>query len=150
APLDLRLGTADLAARLRLVRPRVVLVGPQQRGAVAEALAAAALPEVSLVELADDPAVWRDLPPPRAARADDPGLVVFTSGTTGAPKGVLLSRANLMACAAAVAEAQQLTPADRALNALSLAHVNAPVVAVLATVISGGSVVLLRRFEPAQ
>jgi acyl-CoA synthetase (AMP-forming)/AMP-acid ligase II len=150
APLDLRLGTADLAARLRLVRPGVVLVGPQQRAVVAAALAAAGLTEAALVEVGDAPAAWRDLPPARPARADEPGLVVFTSGTTGAPKGVLLSRANLLMCAAAVAEAQVLGPADCALNALSLAHVNAPVVALLATVLSGGNVILLRRFEPAQ
>lgn len=150
APLDLRLGPSDLAARLRLVGPRLVLVGPRLTPLISSALAEARLAAVRVVELDDEPTAWRDLPPARAAAPGEPGLIVFTSGTSGAPKGVLLSRANLVACAAAVAAAQRLTPADRAFNALSLAHVNAPVVALVATVLSGGDVVQLRRFEPAQ
>ena len=117
---------------------------------VAAALAAADLTDVRVVELGDDPDAWRELPTARDASPAAPGLVVFTSGTSGAPKGVLLSRANLVACASAVAAAQGLTAQDRALNALSLAHVNAPVVALLATVLSGGDMVQLRRFEPSQ
>jgi long-chain acyl-CoA synthetase len=150
APLDLRLGVGDLAARLRLVRPSLVLVGSQSASLVAAALAQAELHDAHLVEFGDEPTSWRELPPTREAATTDPGLVVFTSGTSGAPKGVLLSRANLLACASAVTAAQRLTPADRALNALSLAHVNAPVIALLATALAGGDLVQLRRFDPAQ
>ncbi|HLH24532.1 MAG TPA: AMP-binding protein [Chloroflexota bacterium] len=150
APLDLRLGPSELAVRLRLVRPRVVLVGSQSESLVAAALAEARLADVRMVELGDEPTAWRGLPPAREAAAADPGLIVFTSGTSGTPKGVVLTRANLLACASAVAAAQRLTAADRALNALSLAHVNAPVVALLATVLAGGDLVQLRRFDPAQ
>ena len=149
-PLDLRLGPSDLAARLQLVRPGVVVVSPRMAPLIGAALAHARLPDVRVVELSDEPATWRALPPAREAGPTEPGLIVFTSGTSGAPKGVLLSRANIVACASAVAAAQRLTRGDRTLNALSLAHVNAPVVALLATVLSGGDVVQLRRFDPAQ
>lgn len=150
APLDVRLGPNELAARLRLVRPRLLLVGPRVDALVRPALAVARLPAVRVVEVDDDPMGWRELPPGRESASTDPGLVVFTSGTSGAPKGVLLSRANLVACATEVAAAQRLTAADRALNALSLAHVNAPVVALLASVLSGGDLVQMRRFDPGQ
>jgi acyl-CoA synthetase (AMP-forming)/AMP-acid ligase II len=150
APLDLRLGPSKLAARLRLVRPRLILAGPQSAPLVSAAMAEAGLPEARVLVSSDEPTAWRGLPATCDATLADPGLVVFTSGTSGAPKGVLLTRGNLVACATAVAAAQQLTPADRALNALPLAHVNAPVVALLATVLSGGDLVQLRRFDPGQ
>jgi acyl-CoA synthetase (AMP-forming)/AMP-acid ligase II len=152
APLDTRLDAAGLAARLRLARPGRVLAEPRHAAAAAAAMRVAGLPEDALRVVAERPAAWgnglglgrRD------AGGDDPGMVVFTSGTTGAPKGVLLSRTNLAAVAGAVAEAQGLGPDDRVLNALSLAHVNAPVVALLGTVASGGDVLLLRRFDPGE
>jgi acyl-CoA synthetase (AMP-forming)/AMP-acid ligase II len=149
-PLDLRLGASELAARLQLVRPRFVWVGAQIAPLVADALAQARLPDLRVVEMSDDPTHWRVFPSAREAAPTDPGLIVFTSGTSGAPKAVVLSRANLLACASAVAAAQRLTAADRVLNALSLAHVNAPIVALLGTVLTGGDLVQLRRFEPAQ
>ena len=67
-PLDLRLGPADLAARLRLARPGMVLAGPRMGSLVAAALAAADLTDVRVVELGDEPDTWRELPTARDVR----------------------------------------------------------------------------------
>ncbi|GIF04710.1 acyl-CoA synthetase [Actinoplanes siamensis] len=60
-----------------------------------------------------------------------PGLVLYTSGTTGAPKGVVLSRAALAADLDALAGAWQWTPDDTLVHGLPLYHVHGLVLGVL-------------------
>lgn len=74
-------------------------------------------------------------------------LIVYTSGTTGAPKGVLLDQANLLADAHAIAEWHRFTPQDRAMCVLPIHHVNGTVVTLMTPLYYGGSVVLHRRFR---
>jgi oxalate---CoA ligase len=73
--------------------------------------------------------------------------LLSTSGSTGEPKGVLLSERRLVHVAAAVAEHLELTPDDRGMTPLPLFHVNAQVVGLLATLVSGSSLVLDGRFH---
>jgi fatty acid CoA ligase FadD36 len=60
-----------------------------------------------------------------------PGLVLYTSGTTGAPKGVVLSRSALAADLDALAAAWQWTPDDTLVHGLPLYHVHGLVLGVL-------------------
>jgi acyl-[acyl-carrier-protein]-phospholipid O-acyltransferase/long-chain-fatty-acid--[acyl-carrier-protein] ligase len=53
---------------------------------------------------------------------NDPAVVLFTSGTEGAPKGVVLSHANLLANRSQIASRVDFSPQDRILNALPLFH----------------------------
>jgi long-chain acyl-CoA synthetase len=82
-----------------------------------------------------------DLPP------DTEALIVYTSGTTGAPKGVVLEQYNLLADAHGIAAWHGFGPDDRALLVLPIHHVNGTVVTLVTPVYSGGSVVLNRRFR---
>jgi acyl-CoA synthetase (AMP-forming)/AMP-acid ligase II len=72
---------------------------------------------------------------------------LLTSGSTGAPKTVELSEGQLLHVAGAVARHHRLTPADRGFNPLPLFHINAQVVGLLATLVSGATLVLDRRFH---
>ena len=83
--------------------------------------------------------------PPLAAR--DPALLMYTSGTTGTPKGALLSHANLVAGARSVSQWHGLGPGDRVLSALPLYHINGQCIATLSTLHSGGAIVLPHRFS---
>jgi malonyl-CoA/methylmalonyl-CoA synthetase len=94
------------------------------------------------VDLPDGPAPDLDVAAP-----DDTALLVFTSGTTGAPKGVPLSHGNLLATSAAIEVAWRWTPADRLLLALPLFHVHGLGVGLHGTLLAGASAVVLPRFE---
>lgn len=92
-------------------------------------------------------------PSPSAAaapRADDVALLMYTSGTTGRPKGVMLTQANLVANARAIAAEHALTPQDRVLGVLPLYHINAFAVTMLAPLASGGSVAMAPKFSAAR
>jgi len=77
---------------------------------------------------------------------DDPALILYTSGTTGHPKGVILSHGNLLANAGYVAEAHRLSSADVALCVLPIFHINGLVITLIAPLLSGGRVVMPGRF----
>ena len=85
-----------------------------------------------------------------AVEPTTPAMLMYTSGTTGEPKGVLLSHWNMIYAARAVAEAQALTAHDRVLSSLPLYHINGQCIAVVAPLVSGGSIVMPHRFSASQ
>jgi acyl-CoA synthetase (AMP-forming)/AMP-acid ligase II len=74
-------------------------------------------------------------------------LLMYTSGTTGVPKGVMLSQANLVANARAISAEHRLGPHDRVAAILPLYHINAFAVTMLAPLAHGGSLVMPPRFS---
>jgi acyl-CoA synthetase (AMP-forming)/AMP-acid ligase II len=74
-------------------------------------------------------------------------VLLFTSGSTGEPKGVELSERQLLFVARGIARHNGLTTADRGYNPLPLFHVNAEVVGLLATLVAGATLVLDKRFH---
>jgi long-chain acyl-CoA synthetase len=84
-----------------------------------------------------------------ASLSDDTALLMYTSGTTGSPKGVMLTHASLVANARSVSFEHGLTADDRVLGVLPLYHINAFAVTMLAPLAHGGSVVLAPRFSAA-
>jgi fatty-acyl-CoA synthase len=75
-------------------------------------------------------------------------LLVYTSGTTGEPKGAMHTRAGMQANALAALMAQGLDANTRALAVLPLFHVGGLCIQTLPTLVAGGKVSLLPRFEP--
>ncbi len=76
-----------------------------------------------------------------------PALLIFTSGTTGQPKAVPLTLANLEANLDALAETWGLSPADRLLHVLPAHHVHGLCLALYGCARAGLSIVLAPRFE---
>lgn len=97
------------------------------------------------VEISDASAE-ADNPAPLPSYKDD-GLLMYTSGTTGRPKGVVLSHGNLIAGGLNVAMGHELTPDDRALCVLPLYHINGLCVTLFGPLVSSGSVVIPPRFS---
>ncbi len=81
---------------------------------------------------------------------DSIALLMYTSGTTGVPKGVMLTQANLACNAAAIAVEHALTEVDRVLAVLPLYHINGFAVTLLAPLARGGSLALPARFSAAR
>ncbi|WP_433826009.1 AMP-binding protein [Actinoplanes sp. CA-015351] len=76
--------------------------------------------------------------PPKEPEAQRPALVLYTSGTTGPPKGVVISRKALAAGLDALAEAWQWTPEDTLVHGLPLYHVHGLALGVLGPLRIGG------------
>jgi len=74
-------------------------------------------------------------------------LIVFTSGTTGAPKGVVLSQRNLLEDARSIAEWHDIHNKTRMMCVLPIHHVNGTVVTLITPFFAGGSTVLNQRFR---
>src|SRR6266516_4311326 len=85
-------------------------------------------------------------PPPASGSAlnpESPALLLYTSGTTGRPKGALLDHGNLLAQARGVVEAWRWTAADRLVLALPLFHVHGLAIALNGSLVAGGCAVLV-------
>jgi acyl-CoA synthetase (AMP-forming)/AMP-acid ligase II len=83
-----------------------------------------------------------------APAVDDVALILHTSGSTGRPKRVPLSHANLSISALNVARSYALTAEDVSLCVMPLFHVHGLVASTLATLATGGTVVVPEKFNP--
>lgn len=77
-----------------------------------------------------------------------PAVIMYTSGTTGSPKGVMLTHDNLLRAAYAGAHHQAFEDGRRAIFSLPLYHGFGLVVGLLSGIVVGGSIVPLPRFDP--
>lgn len=80
----------------------------------------------------------------------DPLAVMYTSGTTSRPKGVVVTHANYIRAGEAVAQHLRITPDDRWLVVLPLFHANAQFYSVMSALVSGASVALMPRFSASR
>lgn len=106
------------------------------------------------VVLGDGPAGWepfpsetRDPTEPATSSPDDCALVLFTSGTTSAPKGVRHSSRSLFAEARTYRDGAQLSAADAVLLPSPVPHIGALVAAALLPSVTGGRTVVLPRWD---
>ncbi len=90
-------------------------------------------------------------PSPSAPRSqvheDDPAVILYTSGTTGRPKGAMLTHLNLVHSCLHYRVCMGLTAADRSLLAVPASHVTGLVAIILAMAAVGGCVIMLREFK---
>ena len=88
--------------------------------------------------------------PNNAPGPDDIAILMYTSGTTGKPKGVLLSHKNVIAGGRNTAVAHKLGENDCAMCVLPLFHINAQMVSVMGTLYSGGKLVVAPKFSASK
>ncbi|MEO7743196.1 MAG: AMP-binding protein [Usitatibacter sp.] len=86
-------------------------------------------------------------PQRRPPGPEDLALLMYTSGTTGMPKGVMLTHANVTANARIISAEHRLGPTDRATAVLPLYHINAFAVTMLTPLAHGGSLAMPPRFS---
>lgn len=91
-----------------------------------------------------------DLEPPKESLDESEAVIVFTSGTTGAPKGVVLSQRNLLEDARSIANWHGIDSESRMMCVLPIHHVNGTVVTLVTPFWAAGSTVLNKRFRVEQ
>ena len=143
-PLNPRSGTAELAHIVTDAAPEAVLTAPGTEPP--PALAAA---RRITVELDHDPPPAPVTNRTPAPAPDDPALIVYTSGTTGAPKGAVMPRRAIATNLDALAEIWEWTGRDVVAHALPLFHVHGLVIGILGPLRCGGRALHLGRFDPA-
>jgi malonyl-CoA/methylmalonyl-CoA synthetase len=133
----------EVAHIVRDAQPAAAVVDDAARGAWVQAASGRHLPvlgpDVDLT-CADPPSLDRAAP-------EDPALLVYTSGTTGAPKGAALSHRNLLASAHAVRLAWRWTADDVLVLSLPLFHLHGLGVGLHGSFTAGAAVVLRRGFQ---
>jgi len=143
-PLDVR-HTPEFAAKVAGQTGARAVVASRQTEARAADLG---LPVIRLEALPDR--ARRALPLPVADVAPDSlAEIVFTSGTTGDPKGAMLSHANILACAAAMTAIVPFGKRDRLLSVLPLSHLYEQVLGLIGPLGVGASVVYPVSRQPA-
>ena len=142
-PLNFRLAPPEWDAQLRLCTPGLLVHDEAWRDAAALLAQRHAIPAVPATRLAcEGPAAEE------RSRPDAPVLLVFTSGTTGAPKAAVHTQSNLIANMQIAARTQALTREDRVLTVLPLFHVGGLCIQTLPALAAGAQVELHRRFAP--
>lgn len=82
--------------------------------------------------------------------SDSPAEVLFTSGTTAAPKGVLLTNANLLMAGERVSLHYGLTPEHRVLTVLPLFHIGGQAMGVFCALVIGATTVLVEKYSASR
>ena len=131
------LETAEAVARRCPNVESVVVCGPGARS-----------PETSFTGLA---AARADAPPPGPPPGPtDDAAILYTSGTTARPKGVLVTHANYLYAGRTVANAIRLTPDHRHLVVLPFFHGNAQYYSTMSTLVAGASMAMTARFSASR
>lgn len=100
--------------------------------------------EAGEVRFSPSPARRTSAPP----QPDDVALILHTSGTTGRPKRVPLRHRHLAVSAENIANTYRLAPDDVALTVMPLFHVHGLMASTLATLLTGGTIVVPEKFNP--
>ena len=135
-PLNWRLAPPEIARVVADCAPKVVLVENGFSGV---------LPGLGLENLE----ARTDVVPEPEGGEDSPLLLCYTSGSTGAPKGVALTQRALFWNAVNSTHMHDLTSADRVLTTLPLFHVGGMNIQTTPALHAGASVTLHAKFDPA-
>ena len=156
-PLNGRLTVEECLWQLQDCGARLLVVEPDYFDHAADL--AAALPALRLATYAGADPRWPGLeqlreeaapcPPSLCADLRRPAKIVYTSGTTGRPKGAVLSQQALFYTALNGQSVFEFVRADRILTAIPLFHVGGMNIQTLPGLHAGATITLHRRFDPA-
>ncbi|MFJ6987236.1 MULTISPECIES: long-chain fatty acid--CoA ligase [unclassified Streptomyces] len=154
-PLNIRLAAPELAYNLADSGSAVLVHGPEQEaGARAAAVEAGGAHRIALAGPDGDAPGYEELlaaagtaPPDEDVAPEDPCMIMYTSGTTGRPKGAVLSHGNIAWNSVNVLVDTDLRADEVALVVAPLFHTAGLNMSCLPTLLKGGRVVLLGAFD---
>src|SRR3954447_14579596 len=150
-PMNPLLKAREIHYHLRDSGARLVVAAQASAQAAAEAAGAIGIEAVTVDGVQPDALMAaRASAAPAARTDDDEAAILYTSGTTGAPKGAELTHGNLSGNARTTAQTLlEATPDDVVMGCLPLFHAFGLTCGLNAAVLSGASLALLPRFDPA-
>ena len=140
-PLCLTHPAPELEYVLDTTRPALALASPAYAGLLAPLAQARGIDFLSVEDVAGEPAAIPDVSPGRGA------MILFTSGTTGRPKGVVITHANIAAQIRSLVEAWEWNEDDRILLTLPLHHIHGIVNVIGCALWSGARCDMLTGFD---
>ena len=149
-PLNVHAGVSQLSYTLDHCDAKVVFVEEKYTDLIKEVLAT--VRRVVGVIFADIDRLVAEqgappMTPPTVPATEDVALLMYTSGSTGQPKGAIHTHGTILAQAKTSVASHELTLSDRSLLVLPLYHINAECVTLIPTLMSGGSVVVPHRLR---
>jgi fatty-acyl-CoA synthase len=152
-PLNFRLAAPELDYQIRDAGAELLFVG-QDQAPLADLLAKD-LPIRERIDFAEEYARRRDAAVARSTESgraafSDPHLILYTAGTTGHPKGAVLTHANTYWNVANISIAVSLTERDTTATILPMFHSGGIGLFTVPTLTVGGRVIVQRRFDPAE
>ncbi len=137
-PLDPKLGLGELGHICNDSEPKLAFCA-ERHGIPHEIVGVPSLQAAYAPDSASLPALPVD---------DSPALILYTSGTTGPPKGVVITRHNIAANLDALAETWEWTERDTVVHSLPLIHAHGLVLGLLGSLRVGGALHYVPRFTP--
>ena len=154
-PLNLVAGSAILAYTIEHSETKFIFVADDCRDLIVSAVAQQnnsvkliKLDPVRGPDLAALPVEINDLKlEDIKSKPNDIALLMYTSGTTGKPKGVMLSHANLLAAGRFISSGHEIDRNDNGLCVLPIYHINGMCVTVMGTIVSASTLVIPYKFS---
>src|SRR3954451_3483755 len=103
-------------------------------------------PASAFADLIDE----RHSEPPATVGEEDTAMILYTSGTTGRPKGAMLAHCNIIHSAMVYEACMELTSADRSIAAVPLSHVTGVVANIMTMVRCAGTLIVVPEFKAAE
>ncbi len=155
-PLNWRLAGAELAYILQDSNPKVLFFDPDFEATASHASQAASIPALLTVAYGDESdyeqgiAQKHNAPTPVDQNSDDPWLLLYTSGTTGRPKGVILDYKMMLFNAINVCPPLKITSDSRGVTFLPTFHIGGFNSYALPLFFVGGTTYIPRTFNARQ
>jgi malonyl-CoA/methylmalonyl-CoA synthetase len=133
--------------------PSLIICDPSAEAAVSEIAARHGTPHVLTLDaeargsLMDEVTKVEEIVPPARVGADDLAAILYTSGTTGKPKGAMLSHGNLASNGLALRDGWRFTEKDVLLHALPIFHAHGLFVACHCALLAGARMIWLGKFD---
>ena len=147
--VNARMSKGEISTYLKMADPRLIYfttgVSPAAEQHATQYKTQSSILNALSLSLSDTPALA-----PESDLIDKIAAIIFTSGTTGASKGVLVSHLGLTHFGRVSAESRDLGPSDKSYAYLPMTHIFGLGTVLMASLYAGASLILRTQFDPAE